>query len=303
MSVSSYPRDRLLCLDTESITDPDLPPTDDPADDFPAAQRHQPVAISFVEARIERGPGGERYIVEHCRSGGDPGDSEERLLKGFWRFFAAAMPRLVTWNGRGFVMPVLRQRAMVYGIPAAIWFQAGDKWNNYGQRYAADWHCDLMEALSDYGASPRVRLQDMAEAIGLPGKIAGQGAEVADMVMRGDIAAVRRCCETDALNIFGLYVRWALLSGRTDAAGHNASIDSLVACLERERADRPHLGAFLDHWRVSTRPAPMHVPVPKPKPHPPEQLPLDMPEAGAPETGLRAAARDLAQSELPASTP
>lgn len=297
MPVASHPRDRLLCLDVESVTDPELLAGDDLEEKFPDAQRHQIVAISFLEARIDRGPGGERYIIEQCRSGGDAGHGEERLLKGFWKFFGAGVPRLVTWNGKGFVMPVLRQRAMVYGIPAAPWFQAGDKWNNYGQRYAPDWHCDLMEVLSDYGACPRVGLQDMTEAIGLPGKIAGRGSDVADMVMRDDIAAVRRYCETDVLNIFGLYVRWALLSGRTDAEGHNASIDSLVAYLERERDERAHFGAFLDRWRVSTRPAPMFVPVqPPPKPVA-EQLEL-------PESGIRAAARDLSRHAAePAAEP
>ncbi|HYG89756.1 MAG TPA: 3'-5' exonuclease [Azospirillum sp.] len=308
MSVASFAKDRLLCLDVESVTDPELLSAEEQDEKFPAAQRHQVMAISFLEARIDHGPGGERYIVEQCRSGGDASDGEERLLKGFWKFFGAGVPRLVTWNGKGFVMPVLRQRAMVYGIPAAPWFQAGDKWNNYGQRYSPDWHCDLMEVLSDYGASTRVGLQDMAEAIGLPGKIEGQGSDVADMVMRGDIAAVRRYGETDVLNIFGLYVRWALLSGRTDPEGHNASIESLVTYLERGRADRPYLGAFLDHWRVSTRPAPMFVPVPKRLPSAeelpasrtaqvPDQLALPMePGSRSPDdTGLRAAARDLAR--------
>lgn len=301
MSVVYKPGDRLLCLDAESVTDPELPVEDEQAEKFPTVQRHQLVAISFLEARIERSPDGERYIVEQCRSGGEAGHDEEHLLKGFWRFFGAGVPRLVTWNGKGFVMPVLRQRAMVYGIPATAWFQAGDKWNNYGQRYTPDWHCDLMEVLSDYGACARVGLQEMAEAIGLPGKTEGQGSDVADMVMRGDIAAVRRYCETDVLNLFGLYVRWALLSGRTDAEGHNASIESLVAYLEREREERPHLGAFLDRWRVSTRPAPMFVPVPKRMPKtPPGELPLEMPtDARDPdETGLKAAARDLSRHAL-----
>jgi hypothetical protein len=55
-------------------------------------------------------------------------------------------------------------------------------------------------------------------------------------------------------------VRWALLTGRTDPAGHNASLDSLIHCLSAERAARPHLGEFLDRWQDSARPMPMHVP-------------------------------------------
>jgi hypothetical protein len=57
-----------------------------------------------------------------------------------------------------------------------------------------------------------------------------------------------------------LYVRWALLTGKTGVAGHNASLESLVRCLEEERGGRLHLGEFLDCWQASSRPMPMFVP-------------------------------------------
>src|SRR4051794_11667901 len=105
-----------------------------------------------------------------------------------------------------------------------------------------------MEQFSDYGACANMGLDDMARAIGLPGKLGTHGSEVDAMVKRGEIAKVRDYCESDVLNLFVLYVRWALLSGRTDLEGHNASLDSLARCLEAERGERPHLGEFLDRW-------------------------------------------------------
>jgi hypothetical protein len=90
----------------------------------------------------------------------------------------------------------------------------------------------------------------------------GHGSEVREMVAAGRLADVRAYCESDVLNLFVLYVRWAFITGRIDAPGHNAALDSLVAYLDRERASRPHLGAFLDGWRSSDRPRPMHVPLP-----------------------------------------
>ena len=60
-------------------------------------------------------------------------------------------------------------------------------------------------------------LDDVALAIGLPGKIGGHGSEVEAMVQRGEIYNVRAAyCEGDRLDLFVLYVRWALLSGRID---------------------------------------------------------------------------------------
>jgi predicted PolB exonuclease-like 3'-5' exonuclease len=103
-------------------------------------------------------------------------------------------------------------------------------------------------------------LDDVAHAIGLPGKIGGHGSEVEAMVQRGEIDNVRAYCEGDCLNLFVLYVRWALLSGRIDPAGHNASLQSLIERLESERDVRSHLGEFLDRWRATRRPTPMFVP-------------------------------------------
>jgi len=251
--------DRLLCLDIETVPDTDVIPPDWPSETFPKAMWHRVVAISVVEARIERDDVGERYMVEGCRSGGREDWDERRLLKAFWQYFGQRQTRVVTWNGRSFDMAVLRLRSMIYGIAAEPWFTRGDKWANYGQRYAADWHCDLQEQVSDHGANPRLGLDDAARAIGLPGKIGGHGSEVGAMVEQGRIGEVRAYCEADTLNLFGLYVRWALLTGRAAPAGHDASMESLVGFLEAGRDRSPHFGEFLDLWRSSTRPVPMLV--------------------------------------------
>jgi predicted PolB exonuclease-like 3'-5' exonuclease len=119
-----------------------------------------------------------------------------------------------------------------------------------------------MEQLADYGASARLGMQDVALAMGLPGKIGGHGSEVATMVASGDLDRVRAYCEADCLNLFALYARWALLTGRVDPVCHNTSLESLIRCLESERAGRPYLGEFLDRWLASRRPMPITVPVP-----------------------------------------
>jgi predicted PolB exonuclease-like 3'-5' exonuclease len=252
--------DRLLCLDIETAPDRNLIPDWADGKFPPKPVHHRVVAISFVEARIKRGENlAESYLVTCCRSGGQADWDEQRLLEKYWQYFADGAPRVVTWNGKGFDLPVLRARSMLYGISAHSWYQRGTKWDNYTQRFAPDWHCDLMEQLSDYKACATMKLEEMALALGLPGKIGGNGSEVEAMVRLGRIDDVRAYCEADCLNLFGLYVRWALLSGRTDVAGHNASIESLIDCLERERA-RCHFGEFLDGWRASTRPVPMLLP-------------------------------------------
>jgi hypothetical protein len=138
--------DKIVCLDIETVPDRALIPDWDEGKFPPKPIWHRIVAISFVEARIEYDKGlPEKYAVACCRSSGGADWDEQRLLSKFWQYFTECAPRVVTWNGKGFDLPVLRARAMMYGISAQSWYQRGTKWDSYMQRFAPDWHCDLME--------------------------------------------------------------------------------------------------------------------------------------------------------------
>lgn len=242
------PHTRLLCLDVETAPDRARMPAAWGAK-FPKPIWHRVVAISVVEARIEAdGDGFERYAVVGCRSGGAPDWDEARLLRGFWGYFAREPSRVVTWNGRAFDLPVLMQRTMVHGLTARGWHGDGGR-HGYTNRYRERWHCDLMDALSTYGACARLSLDEAARALDLPGKIGGHGGDVEAMILAGEVERVRAYCEGDVLNLFGLYCRYALLTGRQAPAGHAEALAGLSAYLAGERAGRPHLGAFLDAWR------------------------------------------------------
>jgi predicted PolB exonuclease-like 3'-5' exonuclease len=249
---------RILCLDVETVPDAELVPKDWPRDRFPKPAWHKVAAISFAEARIEVGAdGSERYVTEYCRSGGQPGWGEERLLAGFWRLFSEGDFRLVTWNGRRFDLPVLILRAFLYGIPAGAYFLRGDRWSGYTRRYAPEYHSDLAELLSSYGSATTMGLDEMARAMGLPGKGEDHGSMVEALANAGEIERVRSYCEGDVLNTMALFYRWSLMTGASTEEDHDASMASLAGYLAREREARPHLGAFLDRWAASSRPAPM----------------------------------------------
>jgi len=252
--------DALLVVDIETVPDESLmpPPAVWPRDKFPKNAWHAVVAVSFVQADILRDAdtGLEEYRVVACRSGGEEGWDEARILRGFWRHFASGNFRLVTWNGRGFDMPTLLHRTMLHGISAEAWFRRGTRWSGYGNRYGGA-HVDLMDEMSGFGCANRLTLEEAAALVGMPGKLGEHGSLVADMVASGQIGRVRAYCETDTMTTFGIYVRHAYLAGRTDAAAHDRAIAGLQDYLERERTRRPHLGTYLDAWRrlSDTRPA------------------------------------------------
>ena len=258
---SPGPHQALLVLDIETVPDTEQVPAGWPSEKFPKAAWHKVVAVSFVEAAIARdaATGTEAYRVRSCRSGGEPGWDEERLLRAFWKFFAAGRYRVVTWNGRSFDLPTLLLRSMMHGIAVPSWYRRGTKWDGYGHRYAVDWHSDLMEVLAEFGACARLTLEEAAGLLALPGKMGEHGSEVAALIARGEIGRVRAYCETDCLNLFVVYLRWAHLTGRTSSEAHDAAVDGLIRYLGAERAGRPHLGGFVDAWRRASERRPAFV--------------------------------------------
>jgi predicted PolB exonuclease-like 3'-5' exonuclease len=111
-----------------------------------------------------------------------------------------------------------------------------------------------MDVLGDYGASKHLKLEETAVAAGFPGKLGIDGSQVAEMFAAGRLNEIRSYCETDVLNLYGLYLRWAYIVGKTDAEGYEYAITGLMKLLNAERENRPHLGEFLDNWRKTRKP-------------------------------------------------
>lgn len=222
---------------------------------FPRQPFHRVVAISFLEAEIERTggvDGGEIYHLRELRSGGEAGYDEKQLLEGFFRYFERLKPRLVSYNGRGFDLPVLKYRAMAHGIQARWLYDSGDKWNSYQQRYSTDWHCDLLEVLSDFGASARGKLNEVCSVMGFPGKVGVDGSQVAPMYDEGRIGEIRDYCETDVLNTYLVYLRTMHHRGTLTTDGYNLTIADIVSLIEAEGEARPHLAEFMEAWGAAS---------------------------------------------------
>jgi predicted PolB exonuclease-like 3'-5' exonuclease len=219
---------------------------------FPRQPFHKVVAVSFLEAEIHRDGNEEYYTLIDLRSGGEIDTDEAGLVKGFFHYLGKVFPRLVTFNGRGFDLPVMKYRAMAHGISAPWLYHSGDKWNNYSQRYSNDWHCDLIETLSDYGASARIKMNEACSILGLPGKFGVDGSKVTDMYDTGDIDAIRNYCETDVLNTYLLYLRYMQHRGNLSKINHNKAIEDVLIFIDSHKKNRGYLGDFYDAWNKSS---------------------------------------------------
>jgi hypothetical protein len=207
---------------------------------------HKVVAISFLEAKIIADGNSEQYILGEIRSGGNSSSNEEELIKGFFSHLKKNPPRLVSFNGRTFDLPVLKYRAIKYGIAAPWLYKSGDKWNNYNSRYSLDWHCDLLEAYSDFGASARVKMNELCAVFNLPGKIGIDGSKVTEYYDAGKIEEIRNYCETDVINTYLLYLCYQHHNGSMSSAAYHQAREDLKIYLKNSAKD--YLREFLEVW-------------------------------------------------------
>lgn len=166
-----------------------------------------------------------------ARSIGEPGTPEAELVQRFHAEIERHAPVLVSWHGSGFDLPVLAYRALRHRVRAQLF-----------QRQ----HVDLMETLAGTGSIGRVRLDNVAQLLGLPGRPGGSDERVRDAHLEGRVEDIRNDCETDVLNAYLVYLRLELARGRLDAAGHERECVRVREFLQRSGV--AHLRRYLDAW-------------------------------------------------------
>jgi 3'-5' exonuclease len=209
--------------------------------DFLPLEQHRVVAISCA---LRSGEGLTVWSL------GDLGTCEAELVQRFFDGIEKYSPDLVSWNGSGFDLPVLTYRALLAGVQARrFWETGGDdpafRHNNYLSRY--HWrHTDLMDVLSGFQGRARVSLANMACLLGLPGKLGLEGGQVWRAWQGGNLQAIRRYCETDVLNTWLIYLRFAQLRGQLSRTEHEEELERVRGLLRASK--EPHFAEFLRLW-------------------------------------------------------
>ena len=181
---------------------------------------------------------------------GSADDPESALLSGFFKTVEKYTPKLISWNGNGFDLPVLHYRSLIHGVAAPRYWDMGEddrefKYNNYLSRYHTR-HLDLMDVLAKYNGRGNAPLDDLAKLCGFPGKLGVDGSQVWKLWMEGRAEEVRAYCETDVVNTWLVYCRFRLLRGELDQASYQAEIDLVRTTLQASTA--PHWTEYLAAW-------------------------------------------------------
>lgn len=188
----------------------------------------------------------------------EPDQPEGEIIQRFFDGIEKFTPRLVSWNGGGFDLPVLHYRGLLYGVVAPRYWDLGEghyadsrdfKWNNYISRYHMR-HLDLMDLLALYQPRANAPLDDLAKLMGLPGKLGMDGGKVWEAWLAGKAAEIRDYCETDVVNTYLVYNRFRVMRGELTREEEARECDFIRSCLSA--TEGAHWPQFLAQWEDVT---------------------------------------------------
>ena len=159
--------------------------------------------------------------------------TEKQLITAFTERIAQLAPQLVTFNGNGFDLPVLRYRAMINEVSAP-----GLAIRPYFKRYDDD-ALDLCDALASFTPGAKATLHEISKSMGLPGKPDEiDGSQVGQYFLEGKIKEIANYCETDVVNTYRVWLRYKLFNGSLNQSEFEASEKSLSEFVELRTARR-----------------------------------------------------------------
>ena len=164
---------------------------------------------------------------------------EKEILEDFLGFLNKKEPRLVSFNGRGFDIPTIMLRAMRYNLSAFGFYEANsptkNKWENYRSRYSEKWHTDLLESLGHFGAVRSLNLDNVCKMLGIVGKYDVSGSDVYKLYYENkDIAKINEYCQSDVLNTYWVYLKYAILKGELSLEDYKVILSGLSQNLPQD---------------------------------------------------------------------
>lgn len=215
--------DRLAVLDIETIA----PPIADGG--FPPWPTHDAVVASILTATRER-YGEWKFTlqtVDFMFNGAAAIERVSFLLEG---------RTVITFAGRGFDLNVLALTAMKYQRQDLVGIS--EAWQSH--RFHGT-HYDVADIIGGFGAARGASLEMLCGELGIPAKLDGHGADVAEMVAKRQFQEIQNYCESDVAATLCLF---ACVEGlRSRDRGYAAT---LIAQFGRWVADSglDHLQAF-----------------------------------------------------------
>jgi len=253
------PRTAFLVVDTESVPDgellarvkyPDQGLTPEQAVEKARAQAREsswngsdflpvtfqfPVAVCVINV-------GKDFDIQKITCLDAPLFRPAEIVQKFWKGVEARKAKLVTFNGRGFDLPLLEFAAYRQRVSMANYLNSSR--NRFGGGAL-----DLQEFFTNYGACRMVGGLDLlAKMIGLPGKLDVSGGQVLEMYQRGELQAINDYCLFDTLDTYFIFLRSRVMTGELDREEETKVVAEAREFLEGQTVEFPAVARYLAAW-------------------------------------------------------
>lgn len=241
-----------LVIDIETVLDAELPIVESrEVERLPAPPHHRVVVIGALLFD-------DKYAVQRIGVIGE-GKDEPGILVDFARYLEKHRPDLVTFNGRGFDLPVIAARCLRHGVRLRHYYRSRD----VRYRFSPDGHLDLMDYLADFGAAKPTRLDIVAKLCGMPGKVGVDGKDVGPLVHAGRLQEVRDYCLCDVAQTAGVFLRTQLVRGELDEDAYLQAMRGLIAAVHADARLLPVARAMNEERLLSVAPGQQSRETPK----------------------------------------
>lgn len=170
------------------------------------------------------------------------------MIRAFWRGVAHyKRARLVTFNGRGFDLPLLELGAFDHGC------QARDYFSNSRNRFQGN-HIDLMDWMSNYGAcrlTGGLSMLAQRRGGGTPagcGKLDISGDQVYDLHRAGKLQSINDYCMFDTVDTYFVFLRTRVLLGDLTSEEEIGLARRARVWLDGKADELPALRQYLEAW-------------------------------------------------------
>lgn len=173
------------------------------------------------------------------------------MVRTFWQGWEHyRRPAFVTFNGRGYDLPVMELAAFRYGLSIPAWFNVSSRsFEQSRNRYNVDRHIDLQDFFSNFSA---IRISGglnlLANLIGKPGKSGVDGSQVQQMFDNGQLDEINDYCRCDVLDTYFVFLRSRVLTGELPLDAEQQIIDEVRSWLESQATDSAAYAHYLENW-------------------------------------------------------
>jgi 3'-5' exonuclease len=203
--------------------------------DFLPVSFQYPVAVSVIRV-------GADFRLQAVASLDAPHFRPREIVKKFWLGVGLYRAKMVSFNGRGFDLPLLELAAFRYGYSLRDHFALSR--NRYGGN-----HLDLMDWLNNYGACRMAGGLDLlSKLIGKPGKMDVSGDQVYEMHRDGRHQDISDYCLCDTIDTYFVFLRTRVLSGDLTLEQERELVKQGREWLTAKAGEMPALNRYLANW-------------------------------------------------------